>query len=680
MKQRDETSPAAMEVLLRQGTDSYAAKQYAQALKQFTRAMNLCPCHRGVKRPRCICKDFEGVAEKGGSIFKEAMYTCVCEAGKVFSKCANPLHIKALDYRAGIFETMKDLGRAKKDAEWMLELAPRMPDGYLRLGKITRLLKKPEYALKIYRAGAEAATGQAAGSSEKLQQLHDMLKPMEDHFKRCDPLWLPPEIVHQVLSYLDFVELTKCMRVSKTWAKTLEGRGSKKLWSLLNFSRRGIRTPSHLALQKLVGRAQGTVREIEVRETGRFQLTPQKLDTLLRSATTNLERLALGPLLNFNYNFLTSFEFEKLRHLAAVTYMDRSDGNRNVDDKDHGNIPIGMIDGVANSLEYLDLLGVPLPWYRVSLPMFPKLKYARLEHREKLRQAAFPIFAFALHTPQLEQLSLQFMHLTIGHFWQAEPAWEKLWNNIKVFVYTMPVTGGAWQHRETTAALSMMMSVNQGTTFQYFDHDITYHEGGGNCPARLMTTTFDWSGYTNGDLSSLPVVGHASFPAMREFRVTDLVHMPCRLQVALQLSMSRRLLHTFDIVFAIDDPRAPVGVEHVDHLKQYAWLRGLESIRSLGLFNFRFKRYPRKDEDLPIPGFLATFPNLETLSLGSECYEDEEFCFVVEAIMKATQLKTIYQQNISGAAWDRLVQVGKRNGVQIISGERPKAWPVVLDE
>ena len=88
----------------------------------------LCPCTQGLKRPRCTCKDFEAVAAENGSIFDEAMHTCTCGVDKTFGKCGNALHIKALDYRAGTFEALKELGRARRDAEWMLELSPRMPD------------------------------------------------------------------------------------------------------------------------------------------------------------------------------------------------------------------------------------------------------------------------------------------------------------------------------------------------------------------------------------------------------------------------------------------------------------------------------------------------------------------------------------------------------------------------
>jgi hypothetical protein len=56
------------------------------------------------------------------------MYTCACTVRKTFSKCDNKLHVQALDYRAATFEEMKELERAQKDAEWILELAPRLPD------------------------------------------------------------------------------------------------------------------------------------------------------------------------------------------------------------------------------------------------------------------------------------------------------------------------------------------------------------------------------------------------------------------------------------------------------------------------------------------------------------------------------------------------------------------------
>lgn len=81
-----------------------------------------------MKRERCSCKKYEDVASKDGSIFNEAMYSCTCSVGKTFNKCDKDDHIQALDYRAATFEALEELERARRDAEWMLELAPRRLD------------------------------------------------------------------------------------------------------------------------------------------------------------------------------------------------------------------------------------------------------------------------------------------------------------------------------------------------------------------------------------------------------------------------------------------------------------------------------------------------------------------------------------------------------------------------
>jgi F-box/TPR repeat protein Pof3 len=90
--------------------------------------MRLCSCNRGTIRERCSCKNFEVIAAQDKSIFQEAMYNCKCSVGKTFNKCDNMHHIQALDYRAATFEAIGELERARRDAEWILELAPRLPD------------------------------------------------------------------------------------------------------------------------------------------------------------------------------------------------------------------------------------------------------------------------------------------------------------------------------------------------------------------------------------------------------------------------------------------------------------------------------------------------------------------------------------------------------------------------
>ncbi|UZP35749.1 hypothetical protein NXS19_003565 [Fusarium pseudograminearum] len=156
--------------------------------------MQLCACNRQGKRPRCSCKNFEKVASEGGSIFNEAMYTCECTVRTTFNKCDNKLHIQALDYRAATFEDIKELERAQKDAEWMLELAPRLPDGYLRLGKILRLQKKYEFAWKVYNAGIETGNNNHQAELPKFKKLQTARQPLHIRFYRRDPLKNPQRL------------------------------------------------------------------------------------------------------------------------------------------------------------------------------------------------------------------------------------------------------------------------------------------------------------------------------------------------------------------------------------------------------------------------------------------------------------------------------------------------------
>ncbi|CCE33165.1 uncharacterized protein CPUR_07089 [Claviceps purpurea 20.1] len=117
------------------------------------------------------------------------------------------LFTKALEYRAAIFQALGELDHAMEEAEWILELAPRLPDGYLRVGKIAQLRAKDEYAWKMYTAGIEALKDSSVNSSPKLQQLYDARKPLNRRFFRQDPLYLPAELVTHIFSYLEWTEL-----------------------------------------------------------------------------------------------------------------------------------------------------------------------------------------------------------------------------------------------------------------------------------------------------------------------------------------------------------------------------------------------------------------------------------------------------------------------------------------
>ncbi|CCE29626.1 uncharacterized protein CPUR_03473 [Claviceps purpurea 20.1] len=143
-------------------------------------------------------------------------------------------------------------------------------------------------------------------------------------------------------------------------------------------------------------------------------------------------------------------------------------------------------------------------------------------------------------------------------------------------------------------------------------------------------------------------------------------------------------LGSFDIVFPDESTTAigRVGDASIRHLKAYEWARGAPSIHTMGCHHFRFRSDPKNDEDLPLPQFLASFPNLRTLEIYSAqySYEPSEFVNVVVAIMKRTHLKTIYTTDVEGAALGQLKQAAREHDVELIDKLRPQQWPMPLSE
>ncbi|KAM0511504.1 hypothetical protein ACHAPE_009756 [Trichoderma viride] len=121
-----------MEETIRAGRAKYAAGQYKEALHVFTEAISLCPCaqeKRKRKREAQELHDTEGADQAALDLTVE---------------CYNPLHLQALSYRAGTFEKIPDIRRAKADAQRM---------GYLRTNKVLRIDQDPGAAFDLLTNG-----------------------------------------------------------------------------------------------------------------------------------------------------------------------------------------------------------------------------------------------------------------------------------------------------------------------------------------------------------------------------------------------------------------------------------------------------------------------------------------------------------------------------------------------
>lgn len=181
-----------------------------------------------------------------------------------------------------------------------------------------------------------------------------------------------------------------------------------------------------------------------------------------------------------------------------------------------------------------------------------------------------------------------------------------------------------------------------------------------------------------GSSSAGPTVAD-TLQSMESFRMRNVALDARGCQRLMKQPVEQDTLHSIDIVFK-QPPlnESPEGITSATWLAGYEWLHGSTAIRSLGLYNFRFKRYPRNQEDFPLLGFVASLPNLEVMEVTSEHYDSAEFASVIADIIKVTKLKKIYQGTVKGANLDKLKLVAKAANIELIWGERPLEWPVPI--
>jgi hypothetical protein len=252
------------------------------------------------------------------------------------------------------------------------------------------------------------------------------------------------------------------------------------------------------------------------------------------------------------------------------------------------------------------------------------------------------------------------------------------WKNLKALI----VLGTDLTHGTHLASLECLTSMNQGNTLRHlqFSSLNTFEDFVG------LTWLDPW--YKGPDrqinfepyaFDSVPRVPN-TFKNLQALRLKNYVLNAGASQHILKHSLSENKLESLDIVFYQPSLGESEGIASCRRLQQFEWARGSSSIRSIGVSNFRFTRYPRTEAEFPLPAFLASFPNLETLEINSEHYEDEEFCSVIIEAIKATNLKTVYQSTVKGFNLDKLRKSAKSVGVDLIWGERPLVWPIpILD-
>ncbi|KAG5957599.1 hypothetical protein E4U58_005767 [Claviceps cyperi] len=662
---------ATMADLIQSGRQLYAdkeqkARNYNRALKLFTSAMRSCPCARGIKRSRCTCKSFEMVASQQDSIYREAMYTCHCVIGRAFGKCDNRHHIEALDFRAATFVALGQLDNAMKDAEWILELAPQLPDGYLRLGSIAQLQMNDEYAWKMYTAGIEANQGTTVDSSPKLLQLYDAREPLNRLFFRQDPLFLPSEIVTHIFRYLELVEIVDCLEVSKQWEHTLTSPTYARLWRDMTFSWRGTSTDE---LNKTLSWAgDGGARKIVIPRSMRLT---DSMFTLLLEKSPSLEHLEISdppedlsfPLNGKAWNRLKYFSLKVCygEHLLGA----RGDGP--------GGFPRLFLQNAASSLEHLELVGIPAQWYGYDemplIPHLPNLKILRISETPRSIHDPFCLNPLSIAFPRLEQLSIgpDLPHLDPEPLSIWRERRQDIWPHLKVLIFEVICPGLQRYVGDTGSMLQSLMCLNHGKPLQHirFQFDIHMFNEGPSIADSLFPD-FD-------DDRAL------DFQNLRSFSSNLFSLSPKAARTLLSNSVQTKQLTSFDINFPDHTGANRPTSGDLSHLRSYEWARGASSIQAMGLFRFRFCCYPEDYEHHPLVEFVATFPNLRTLSIWSPYYGLPELAALVGMILKVTHLETIYMLSVDDEIFAQLRQTAQKRDVRLIEISQSREWPVRLE-
>ncbi|KAG6152097.1 hypothetical protein E4U11_007635 [Claviceps purpurea] len=634
-----------------------------------------------------------------------------------FTRCDNPYHILALDLRAASYGALGKLDDAMNDAEWILELAPRLSDGYLRLGKVAQLQKKDEYAWRVYTAGIEVNKEFVVGFSPGLQQLYYARKPLHRRFFRQDPLCLPSELVTRIFLHLNFTEILVLLRVCKKWKRTLTSPSHGPLWRNIIFPNRVLRsTPGVWAMKKILSWAgAGGARKIVIPRNMVMTLSGSGSTFVdLLTESPSLEYLEIGLLSQDIWFPPDDKRWNRLRHVS-VQSQHRCFYEITVDHPQ--GFPQSFLQNAASSLENLEFVGIPKQWFNWPplMPLLPKVKTLRMDHFEhgKNDRISFRILPLSTAFPSLEQLwtGPNLPHLDSDPGEVGLERMETIWPHLKVFIFDSH--GFSWgdfadlSENRTLSTLRELRCLNRGNSLQHVRFRVV--------KKRRPCISID----LRGILPELDDAQRFEYQYLHSFRSNLVCISPDGARTLLYNGIMTKQLRSFDIVFPQESTTAidRAGDASIRHLKGYEWARGAPSIHTIGCFNFRFPDNPKNDEDLPLPDFLASFPNLRTLEIYSSQYknkpletwisdflmgwsrhpqdvpgnsiatstftnhsQDSEFVNVVVAIIRRTHLRTIYTTDVKGPALYQLRQAAREHDVELIDKLRSQQWPMPLSE
>ncbi|KAI0108229.1 hypothetical protein F4814DRAFT_427259 [Daldinia grandis] len=228
---------------LEKGLELYGQEDYEAAAKLFKKAMNSCSCkiHGGV------LLDWNEDILMGieSNQLKEVLSTLTPRS----RRCDKQIHIRALDSLIATYEMLLKLDKCLDLSVGMVNLAPREPKVYLRLGKILRLKGKQTLAYHMYRQGIELV--------EKKNPNHSLLPKLRVQRDRVvvlvavDPITkFPIELIRMIFEFLDFKTLCRCLGVSKPWYNVLtKSTALRDFWHVQTYK---LTQRSHPSIRRML--------------------------------------------------------------------------------------------------------------------------------------------------------------------------------------------------------------------------------------------------------------------------------------------------------------------------------------------------------------------------------------------------------------------------------------------
>ncbi|KAK2000194.1 F-box domain-containing protein [Colletotrichum falcatum] len=696
------------EASIEKGRMAYADQRFRVALEHFTLVAGNCPCSNprgsgpgsshgsgsgatGVdhqqrrRRERCTCRDFGQAAARyrreRGSVYAEATKECKCGAEKTWGRCHRESHVQALDYRAACFEKMGHLDKARRDAEWLLEIAPRRLElqGYMRLGKIYRLEKQPEMAWAAWCAGLEVGQKEGLIGTAKYEQLRNIREPLHKRFYRMDPLELPTELVEKIFSYFELKELCRVSGVCKRWDHFLDTH--PYIWREVHFPTLNSQKPPRVSfLKTLRKRTGGGARSLVISNAHSFQLNESKWLSLIQTTNPQMtNRLEIGYIKrnvegDWGYKLPPKPVFfqgvKELRFSFHEITRPAANGRG-------GPQPFvrQFVERARESLE--DILLFSMYLQDLGWPELPRLKLLQLTGplnsplNQLTPERRIDPFVLARATPNLEQLYMDNFGVFTGVDSLSPPddCWS-LWTRLQVI-----------KLGRACGALSMGDKRHfpplHPSSFRVLDARAAHQGNHGDwLPQQLP---LDYSGYpaAEGSASSAPLV---TYPNLERLWMP---HLPLSVDLAtvlLEPAIRSGRLRELGLCWRQDPGQFFPGA--------LGWLRGAPSVRTFGFFNFDFESHAALTRDPahrnvdPIDllfEFIEAFPNLEVLDLHSDLCEPRRIGAIIERVAQLGRLRRVYQHALTGAPMDHLRAFCEAHGVELVYGGWDPLFPVPLE-